>query len=103
MKIQFKKQAHCVYYCKYHIVFVTKYRRKVFRPKGIYEYFEKLLKKVRSHYPDIVVEESKHDMDHVHMLVSIPPRMSVSEVVRIIKCNTGKELHEKFEYIQKIY
>jgi putative transposase len=36
-------------------------------------------------------------------MVSIPPRISVSEAVRIIKCNTAKKMKEKFEYLQKIY
>ena len=97
------KQGHCVYYCKYHIVITTKYRRKVFRPKGVYEYFAKLLLQIRSHYPDIVIEDSNHDMDHIHLLVSIPPRRSVSEVVRIIKCNTGKKIRDRYEYVQNMY
>ena len=81
----------------------TKYRRKVFKAKGIHEYFKKLIQKVRDYYPEITIEENNHDSDHVHLLVSIPPKMSVSDVVRIIKCNTAKKMKDKFEYLQEIY
>jgi len=82
---------------------VTKYRRKVFRAKGVHEYFSKLILKVRAHYPDVWIEVTNHDNDHVHLLVNIPPKMSVSDVVRIIKCNTARKMKEKFEYLQKLY
>ncbi|MDR1123094.1 MAG: IS200/IS605 family transposase [Elusimicrobiota bacterium] len=101
--MRLKKQGHSVYYCKYHLVFNTKYRRKVFRPAGVHEYFLKLLRRIRSHYPEIEIENCNHDMDHVHMVVSIPPKMSVSDVVRIIKCNTGKAMKEKYGYLQRLY
>ena len=101
--MELRKQGHSVYYCKYHIVLVTKYRRKVFRAPGVHEYFKKLILKVRSHYPEIIVEENNHDGDHVHLMVIIPPKMSVADVVRIIKCNTARKMKEKFEYLQKLY
>ena len=101
--MELRKQGHCVYHCKYHIVLVSKYRRKIFKPKGVHEYFKKLIQKVRDHYPEIEIEENNHDKDHVHLLVNIPPKMSVSDVVRIIKCNTARKMKEKFEYLQKAY
>ena len=69
----------------------------------MHEYFKKLILKVRSHYPEIIVEENNHDGDHVHLMVIIPPKMSVADVVRIIKCNTARKMKEKFEYLQKLY
>ena len=101
--MELRKQGHSVYYCKYHIVIVTKYRRKIFKAKGVHEYFKKVILKIRDYYPEIEIEENNHDGDHVHLLVSIPPKRSVAEVVRIIKCNTAKKMKEKFEYLQKAY
>lgn len=40
-------------------------------------------------YPQIEFVEQNHDKDHIHLLVSIPPKMSVGSVVRIIKSNTA--------------
>lgn len=86
----------------YHLVLVTKYRRKIFNP-GVYGYFRIKLLETRKYYPDIEVREVNHDRDHVHLLVSIPPKMRVSDVVRIIKANTGKSLREKFEFLEEVY
>ena len=44
-----------------------------------------------------------HDRDHVHILLSIPPKMSVGSVVRIIKSNTGNSMKKKFDFLKKIY
>ena len=72
--------SHCVYQCDYHVVLVTKYRRKVFN-EGIFAYFEKKLAEITEHYPLIRIDIVNHDKDHIHFLVSIPPTMAVGKVL----------------------
>lgn len=84
------------------MVLVTKYRREVFND-GVFAYFMFKLKDVNKHYPEIGFEEVNHDKDHVHLLVSIPPKMSVGSVVRIVKANTSKKLKEKFSFLKEVY
>ncbi|MCB1564025.1 MAG: IS200/IS605 family transposase, partial [Alphaproteobacteria bacterium] len=43
------------------------------------------------------------DKDHIHLLVSIPPKMSVGSVVRIIKTNTASKLKVNFPFLKKVY
>ena len=100
--MEYYKQGHCVYYTKYHLVFATKYRRKIFQP-GIKEYLIELLKRVPRYCPEIKLIEINGEPDHLHLLVSIPPKMSVASVVNIIKSNTARELRKKFEYLEKVY
>ncbi len=76
--------AHCVYQCDYHVVLVTKYRRKIFN-EGIFAYFNKKLAEITEHYPLIQFKAVNHDKDHIHFLVSIPPTMVVGTVIGIIK------------------
>ncbi|MCA9369472.1 IS200/IS605 family transposase [Candidatus Woesebacteria bacterium] len=94
--------SHCLYQCEYHIVIVTKYRKKIF-DKGIFSYFDTKLAEITSHYPPIQFIEVNHDKDHIHMLVSIPPTMSVGKVVGIIKQNTAKQIKKKFPFIKDVY
>lgn len=94
--------SHCVYHCQYHIVLVTKYRRKIFN-QGIFSYFDKQLAEISHHYPLIKFEEVNHDRDHIHFLVSIPPTTSVGKIVGIIKQNTAKNLKKKFPFIKEVY
>ena len=100
--MKYRKQSHCVYYCEYHLVFATKYRRKIFN-NGIFAYMLERLKQLKTYYPEIDILKINHDIDHIHMLVVIPPKFSVSQVVRIIKSNTSKDLKKKFPFLKDVY
>ena len=94
--------SHCVYSCDYHIVIVTKYRKKIFN-NGIFAYFDKKLGELKEHYPLIKIKKVNHDKDHLHILVSIPPTMSVGKAVGIIKQNTARFLKQKFPFVKEVY
>ena len=94
--------SHCVYQCDYHLVIVTKYRKKVFN-QGIFAYFKIKLAEVSEHHPLIQIKEINHDKDHLHLLISIPPTMSVGKAVGVIKQNTSRELKQKFPILKDIY
>ncbi|MFX0071968.1 MAG: transposase [Candidatus Hermodarchaeota archaeon] len=68
---------------------MTKYRKKVFN-EGIFAYVSKKLAEITEHYPLVRLKEVNHDKDHIHVLISIPPTMSVGMVVGIIKQNIDK-------------
>lgn len=94
--------SHCVYKCDYHIVIVTKYRKAVFN-EGIFAYSKIRLAELREHYPLIKIKEVNHDRDHIHLLVSIPPTMTMGKVVGLIKQNTARELKQKFTFLKEVY
>jgi len=100
--MQYHKQAHAVYCCEYHIVFPTKYRKKLLN-EGTFAYLELKLKEVGKYYPEIQIMEMNHDEDHIHLLVSIPPKMSVGSVVRVLKANTSRAMKQKFTFIKEAY
>ena len=97
-----RRQAHCVYRCEYHIVWIPRYRYAVLT-KGVKEYLEVKLDEIRKWYPEIEYRERNIQDDHIHMLISFPPKMSISKVVEILKSNTGRELKKKFEFLRKRY
>jgi putative transposase len=75
--------SHTVWECKYHVVFIPKYRRKV-----LYYELRKELGKIfhnLAQQKECRIEEGHLMADHVHMLISIPPKYSVSQVVGFIK------------------
>lgn len=94
--------SHCVYQCDYHIVIVIKYRKAIFN-EGIFAYFDLQLAELTEHYPLIKFKTVNHDRDHIHLLVSVPPTMSVGKVVGLIKQNTAKELKQKFPFLKEVY
>ena len=74
---------HCTWECKYHVVFTPKYRKK-----AIFGLIRKELKDVfhrLSQQKECRIEEGHLMRDHVHMMISIPPKHSVSHVVGFLK------------------
>ena len=93
---------HCVYQCDYHIVLVTKYRKEIFN-EGILAYLDKKLAEITEHYSLIRFKVVNHDRDHIHLLVSITPTLSVGKVVGIVKQNSSRRLKQKFPFVGKVY
>ena len=80
---EIKSNAHSKYRCQYHIVFAPKYRRKEIYgqiKRDIGEILRKLCEQ-----KDVVIIEAEACPDHIHMLVSIPPKMSVSGFMGYLK------------------
>ena len=100
--MKYRKQTHCLYHCEYHIVISTKYCRKIFND-GVFAFIAKKLEGIRKHYPELEFIEVNHDQDHVHLLMVIPPKMSISSVVRIIKANTSRGIKSSFPFLRDVY
>ena len=82
----YEKLSHTTWECKYHVVFIPKYRKKVLfgtLKKELGRIFHKLAEQRESK-----IEEGHVMVDHVHMMLSIPPKLSVSHVVGYIKGRT---------------
>lgn len=100
--MQIRKQGHCAYQCEYHLVLVSKYRRKIFND-GSFAYFKEVMNQIREIMPEIIILTMNHDKDHIHLHLSIPPKIRVSDAVRSIKSMSGRLLKKKFEYMRKAY
>ncbi|MFH1375096.1 MAG: IS200/IS605 family transposase [Patescibacteria group bacterium] len=100
--MKFKTQAHCIYRCDFHIILTAKYRRKIFNA-GVFAYLKASLQRTQAHYSELEIKTINHDTDHIHILISIPPKWSVAQIVRVIKLNTAGSLKKKFPHIQKAY
>ena len=100
--MEYKRQSNCIYHCNYHIVIVTKYRREILND-GILGYIKECLKRMVEYYPDIEILKMNHDRDHIHLLVSIPPKIKVGKVVGIIKSNTARDMKKKFPFLREVY
>ena len=88
-----KSLAHTKWKCQYHIVFIPKYRRKIMYGKLRAEIREILIRLCK--YKGIEIIEGAVCIDHVHMLVSIPPKISVSEAMGYLKRRSAIQIFEK--------
>ena len=86
----------------YHIVLIPRYRFGIL-VNGVDEYLKVKMDEVRKEYPEIEYIERNIRPDHIHRVVSFPPKYSIAKVVQVIKQNTGKALWEKFKFIRERY
>jgi len=100
--MRLRKSAHTVYKTQYHIVWITRYRRKIL-VNGVKDYLKIKLLAIRKYYPEWEYQEIGIDLDHVHLYMVIPPKYAVSKVVETIKSNTSKALKIKFAFLEKVY
>ncbi len=91
-----------MYHCHYHIVIMTKCRKKIFNA-DVYGFFKKRLGEIREHYPQIEFIGQNRDKDYIHLQVSISPKISVGSVVRIIKSDTVRDLKKSYPFLKKCY
>ena len=96
------KTAHSVYYLKYHVVWVSKYRRKILNP-GLSGYLQKILPKLLREISGVRIETIGFDRDHMHMVMEIPPKYSISEVMGRLKSQSASALRKKFSWLEKVY
>ena len=101
MKNEIKHTAHSKYRCEYHIVFAPKYRRKVIYKelrKDIGEIIRKLCKEMK-----VEIIEAEACVDHIHLLVSIPPYMSVAEFVGRLKSKSALMIFDRHANLKYKY
>ena len=93
--------AHTKWNCKYHIVFAPKYRRKVFYEEKRMEIREILRKLCQ--WKGVEVIEGEICPDHIHMLVSIPPKMSVAGFMGYLKGKSSLMIYQKWGNMKFAY
>ena len=95
-----KRASHAVYDTTYHLVWCPKYRKKIFEQEEIRERARQLIREICEDY-GMEIGEMEVAADHVHILVSFPPRYSIGEVVRIIKSISARALFREFPRIKR--
>lgn len=101
--MKYRKGAHCIYYTRYHLVFSTRYRRKILK-QGMGAYIQGiLLRSFNDRHPEIKIIEVKTDIDHIHVLCSIPPKFSISYAVRLMKGYSAHAMRKQFNYLNNVY
>ena len=96
----FERSSHAVFECQYHLIWSTKYRKRVLTLSHEREFCEQVLIRAAAEYGMrvLVIEV---DEDHVHIQIAIPPQRSVGEGVRILKSVSARLCFKRFSYWKK--
>jgi len=101
MKLDTNSLAHTKWECKYHIVFAPKYRRQIIYGK-IKVDIGQMLRKL-CEYKGIEIIEAEACKDHIHMLISIPPKYSVAQIMGYLKGKSSLMIFEKYANLKYKY
>ncbi|SFF26268.1 putative transposase [Nitrosomonas sp. Nm166] len=99
--MDYRYGSHTVYQIEYHFVWVTKYRYKILKGE-VSERIRELVRQTCEAF-EIRIVQGVVSKDHVHILVSYPPEMAPSEIMRRIKGRTSSYLFEEFPHLKKKY
>ena len=96
---KWKKLSHTIYQCKYHIVFCPKYRYRIL--EGALAAFVEQTIQMLCEWKNIEILEMSVQNDHVHLVLSVSPRLSVSEIMGMLKGKTAIKLFQSFPLLKK--
>lgn len=97
--MKYRKGSHTVYDLKYHIVWITKYRKPVLRGE-IAKHLRELVRQTCAAL-DVEIVSGHVAADHVHLLVSVPPQLAVSQLVQRLKGRTSRLMLEAFNELSR--
>ena len=100
--MRIRQLNHSVYQIQYHLVWGTKYRRKILKHYVRSELIKSLYQ-VQKQYPDWYFHNINTGADHVHLLMEIPPKYAISEVVQKLKGHSAHDLCKHFKFIRELY
>ncbi len=95
MTQRFRRLSHSIYECKYHIVFFPKCRQRIFRGT-VSEYARQQIYLLFQQKEQVEILELNVRSDHVHLVVSIPPKYAVSEYVGYLKGKLALRLFQQY-------
>ena len=101
MKYELKSTRHAKYLLHAHIIFTTKYRKKVFTKEHL-NLMEEVFKNI-CELNNSTLEEFDGEADHVHLLVTYPPRIALSVLVNSLKGVSSRKLRQNFKIFKKKY
>ncbi len=96
---RFKKLSHAVWYCNYHIIWTPKYRYRILKGE-IRREVEHCIRLFSSQKGCEIVELNVQE-DHVHLLILVPPKVSISDLLGILKGRTAIRIFNKFKHLKQ--
>lgn len=98
--MSFHRSSHAVFECQYHVVWVTKYRKRVMTLPHEREFCEKVLRRTAQEY-GMSIQSLEVDDNHVHLYIEIPPQKSVGKAIGILKSVSARMMFKRFSYLKK--
>ena len=97
----YRRSSHTVYDLKYHLVWITKYRKPILRG-DVAERVRELIREICK-ANDVEILKGHVSKEHVHIFVSVPPHISVSKLMQSIKGKSSRKMMAEFKQLSKAF
>ena len=100
--MEVRLSAHGAYQHQYHVVWIPKYRRRILRG-AIRLFVQEQLPQIQQYHPDVEVQQWSVQIDHIHMVLVMPPKYAVSSIVGKMKANLSRQLRLRYPELKRRY
>ena len=100
--MEVRLSAHGAYQHQYHVVWIPKYRRRILRG-AIKLFVQEQLPQIQQYHPDVEVQQWSVQIDHIRMVLVIPPKYAVSSIVGKMKANLSRQLRLRYPELKRTY
>jgi len=95
----YRKGSHTLYDLKFHLVWITKYRKQVLEG-AVAERARELIRETCK-VNEVEIIKGHVSRDHIHMFVSVPPKLSISKLMQYLKGKTSHKMMFEFKHLQR--
>ena len=96
---KYRKLSRVVYHHLFHIVWTPKYRFKVLRG-DVKDFLEQILRQL-CEWKRVEIEELNIQIDHIHIILNVPPKLSISDLIGVLKGKTAIKLFKTYPHFKK--
>ena len=94
--MELKRNSNAVYLLNYHLILITKYRKKVFINDAIVERTKDIMRKIANDF-DVDIINQECGTDHIHLMISTKPTTDLTKLVNLLKGTSSRYLRKEFE------
>lgn len=94
--MELKRNSNAVYLLNYHLILITKYRKKIFNNDSIIERTKEIMRNIASDF-DIDIINQECGEDHIHLMISTKPTVELTKMVNLLKGTSSRYLRKEFE------
>ena len=102
MKLKSSRNFHAIYNLEYHLILVTKYRKKCIT-EPVFSTLKSQIEKIAA-INQVEIEEIAYEEDHIHILMSVPPHVALSVFINSIKSTSSRRVRQEHgDYLNDFY
>jgi putative transposase len=100
--MEVRLSAHGAYQHHYHVVWIPQYRRRILRG-AIKIFVQEHVPQIQHYHPDVLVQQWSVQIDHIHVVMVMPPKYAVSSIVGKMKANLSRQLRLRYPELKQTY